>query len=304
MKAEQKKILVREIFGDPKPSSSDTKKVYVEKGSEEQFQRSFFKKAMEDGKFFSLDFPQFEKDFTEVRRELAKNKPEKFYIIDLQRLNNIQIAQKKLKFSVEELKAALESSDIQFFRKHSIDLMISLLPEEKDLKRLMNLEPSEVAKLSEIELFLSQLATIPLLREIFETFKLQNEVQDLLDQSQQIGLFKEPLVSVLDCKGLQTILLNLLRLSNYLNEGTKNGNTKAITFDSLLNLSKIKGREGKSLLHFAMKEIYKENPYYFNFVTDLLQSFSQNKLNFEEMYLVKSQIFKKQSSFEHLLKVL
>lgn len=46
--------------------------------------------------------------------------------------------------------------------------------------------------------------------------------------------------------------MNILRLSNFLNEGTKNGKKCCLNFDSILRLIKIKGKNNKSLLYYAI----------------------------------------------------
>lgn len=50
--------------------------------------------------------------------------------------------------------------------------------------------------------------------------------------------------------------MNICRLVNFSNFGSNNGNQKCLNFETTMRICKIKGNNNKSILYFAIKEIY------------------------------------------------
>ena len=120
--------------------------------------------------------------------------------------------------------------------------------------------------MSQIETFLHDLIHIDHLKEVLGNFKLKETLDCLLESAMEIELIKEPLILLMNSKNLQIVLLNILRLTNFMNEGSRNENSPALTFDSVLKVSKMKGHKGHSILFYAVKNLIQKNEYFFNFI--------------------------------------
>ncbi len=121
----------------------------------------------------------------------------------------------------------------------NIELIWKIFPRKEDLAILKNFEITDQI-LNKTEKFLINLIKIENLKEIIQLFYFKEEIDYFLERLTNIKNFKDPFILLLKNNNFKIFLIVLLRLTNFLNHGSKNCNKKAFNFKTLIKLSKFK----------------------------------------------------------------
>ncbi|KAL9667715.1 hypothetical protein QQ045_002079 [Rhodiola kirilowii] len=200
--------------------------------------------------------PPDQKTKTGRTNESSSKDPSSQYIqlIDSKKSHNISILLKALNVTTEEVKDVLvEGSEIP---TELLQTLLKMAPTtEEELK--LRLFTGEVSQLGPAERFLKSLVDIPFAFKRLEALLFRSSFQE------EASTIKESFATLeVACKQLRNsrlflkLLEAVLKTGNRMNDGTFRGGAQAFKLDTLLKLSDVKGKDGKTtLLHFVVQEI-------------------------------------------------
>ncbi|XP_038897288.1 formin-like protein 5 isoform X2 [Benincasa hispida] len=197
-----------------------------------------------------------DKTKTEGKKESSSQDPAHQYIqiIDSKKAQNLSILLRALNVTKEEVCDALhEGTELPSELLENL-LRMAPTPEEELKLRLFS---GELSQLGNAERFLKSLVDIPFAFKRLESLLFMGTLQE------DISITKESFVNLeIACKELRSsrlflkLLEAVLKTGNRMNDGTFRGGAQAFKLDTLLKLSDVKGKDGKTtLLHFVVQEI-------------------------------------------------
>ncbi|KGN57957.1 formin-like protein 5 [Cucumis sativus] len=197
-----------------------------------------------------------DKTKTEGKKESSSQDPALQYIqiIDSKKSQNLSILLRALNVTKEEVCDALhEGTELPSELLENL-LRMAPTPEEELKLRLFS---GELSQLGNAERFLKSLVDIPFAFKRLESLLFIGTLQE------DIAITKESFVNLeVACKELRSsrlflkLLEAVLKTGNRMNDGTFRGGAQAFKLDTLLKLSDVKGKDGKTtLLHFVVQEI-------------------------------------------------
>lgn len=196
-----------------------------------------------------------DKNKTDRKKEsLSLETPQYIQIIDTKKAQNLSILLRALNVTTEEVCDALQEGT-----QLPVELLQTLLKmaptTQEELKlRLFN---GEISQLGPAERFLKVLVEIPYAFKRVETLLFMNSAQE------EVSSVKESLTTLevacgklRDSRLFLKLLEAVLKTGNRMNDGTYRGGAQAFKLDTLLKLSDVRGKDGKTtLLHFVVQEI-------------------------------------------------
>ncbi|KAL0553784.1 hypothetical protein IC582_007688 [Cucumis melo] len=197
-----------------------------------------------------------DKTKTEGKKESSSQDPAHQYIqiIDSKKAQNLSILLRALNVTKEEVCDALhEGTELPSELLENL-LRMAPTPEEELKLRLFS---GELSQLGNAERFLKCLVDIPFAFKRLESLLFIGTLQE------DITITKDSFVNLeVACKELRSsrlflkLLEAVLKTGNRMNDGTFRGGAQAFKLDTLLKLSDVKGKDGKTtLLHFVVQEI-------------------------------------------------
>nr|GMC51805.1 formin-like protein 5 [Ipomoea batatas] len=200
-----------------------------------------------------------------TKKEAAEEKPQYIQIIDQKKAQNLSILLKALNVTTIEVCDALkEGNELPAELIHTLLRMAPTTEEELKLR----LFSGELTQLGLAERFLKVLVEIPFAYKRLETLLFMCTLQE------EAAMVKESFLTLevgltLACPFIQAacgklrrsrlflkLLEAVLKTGNRMNSGTYRGGAQAFKLDTLLKLSDVKGKDGKTtLLHFVVSEI-------------------------------------------------
>lgn len=196
-----------------------------------------------------------DKNKTDRRKEpLSLETPQYIQIIDTKKAQNLSILLRALNVTTEEVCDALrEGTQLP---GELLQTLLKMAPTtEEELKlRLFN---GEMSQLGPAERFLKVLVDIPYAFKRVETLLFMKSAQE------EVSSIKESLTTLevacgklRDSRLFLKLLEAVLKTGNRMNDGTYRGGAQAFRLDTLLKLSDVRGKDGKTtLLHFVVQEI-------------------------------------------------
>ncbi|XP_023524700.1 LOW QUALITY PROTEIN: formin-like protein 5 [Cucurbita pepo subsp. pepo] len=197
-----------------------------------------------------------DKNKSEGKKEASSQDPAHQFIqiIDSKKAQNLSILLRALNVTKEEVCDALhEGAELPAELLENL-LRMAPTPEEELKLRLFS---GELTQLGNAERFLKSLVDIPFAFKRLESLLFMGTLQE------DITITKESFVNLeIACKELRSsrlflkLLEAVLKTGNRMNDGTFRGGAQAFKLDTLLKLSDVKGKDGKTtLLHFVVQEI-------------------------------------------------
>ncbi|XP_023535048.1 LOW QUALITY PROTEIN: formin-like protein 5 [Cucurbita pepo subsp. pepo] len=197
-----------------------------------------------------------DKSKTDGKKETTSKDPVQQFIqiIDAKKAQNLSILLRALNVTREEVCDALhEGTDLPAELLENL-LRMAPTPEEELKLRLFS---GETSQLGNAERFLKTIVDIPFAFKRMESLLFMSTIQE------DIAITKESFANLeVACKELKSsrlflkLLEAVLKTGNRMNDGTFRGGAQAFKLDTLLKLSDVKGKDGKTtLLHFVVQEI-------------------------------------------------
>ncbi|XP_031119819.1 formin-like protein 5 [Ipomoea triloba] len=189
-----------------------------------------------------------------TKKEAAEEKPQYIQIIDQKKAQNLSILLKALNVTTTEVCDALkEGNELPAELIHTLLRMAPTTEEELKLR----LFSGELTQLGLAERFLKVLVEIPFAYKRLETLLFMCTLQEEAAMVKESFLTLEAACGKLRKSRLFLKLLEaVLKTGNRMNSGTYRGGAQAFKLDTLLKLSDVKGKDGKTtLLHFVVSEI-------------------------------------------------
>ncbi|XP_030462327.1 formin-like protein 3 [Syzygium oleosum] len=196
-----------------------------------------------------------DKNKTGRRKEpLSLETPQYIQIIDTKKAQNLSILLRALNVTTEEVCDALqEGTQLPVELLQTLVKMAPTAAEELKLR----LFSGEMSQLGPAERFLKVLVDIPHAFKRVETLLFMNSAQE------EVSSIKESLTTLevacgklRDSRLFLKLLEAVLKTGNRMNDGTYRGGAQAFKLDTLLKLSDVRGKDGKTtLLHFVVQEI-------------------------------------------------
>uniref|UniRef100_A0A7N0RD56 Formin-like protein n=1 Tax=Kalanchoe fedtschenkoi TaxID=63787 RepID=A0A7N0RD56_KALFE len=200
--------------------------------------------------------PPDQKIRSDRNNESSSKDPSSQYIqlIDSKKSHNISILLKALNVTAEEVQdVLLEGNELPI---ELLQTLLKMAPTtEEELK--LRLFTGEISRLGPAERFLKSLVDIPF------SFKRLEALLFRISLQEEASTIKESFATLeVACKELRNsrlflkLLEAVLKTGNRMNDGTFRGGAQAFKLDTLLKLSDVKGKDGKTtLLHFVVLEI-------------------------------------------------
>eukprot|EP00904_Undaria_pinnatifida_P009474 jgi/Undpi1/5657/HiC_scaffold_2.g00931.m1 len=182
-----------------------------------------------------------------------KKEAQKVELLDGKTLRNNGIVFKRFRTKPEDLRDALVAMDLEKFDMDKLIALRGISPSMEDLPKLKAYD-GELSKLDEVSLFMVLTARIPRYQARLDCALFMSGFgNDASFLSEKLALVNEAVSEVVDSKRLKRLIEVVLAMGNYLNEGTRNGEAKAIKLASLLKLDTVKTMDKKkTLLHVLM----------------------------------------------------
>lgn len=182
-----------------------------------------------------------------------KKASEKVELLDGKTLRNNGIVFKRFRTKPEDVRDALVAMDLSKFDMDKLIALRGISPNMEDLAKLKEYH-DDLSKLDEVSLFMVLTARIPRYQARLDCALFMSGFgNDATFLSEKLALVSEAVEEVVDSKRLKRLIEVVLAMGNYLNEGTRNGEAKAIKLASLLKLNTVKTMDRKkTLLHVLM----------------------------------------------------
>ncbi|CAM9332216.1 unnamed protein product [Ectocarpus fasciculatus] len=194
-----------------------------------------------------------EKEAAAAAEAAKKKKAERVELLEAKTLRNTGIAFKRFRMKPHDLRDSLVAMDLDKFDTDKFIALRNISPSPDDLPTLKGYE-GELDKLDEVTLFMVLTAKIPRYTARLDCALFMKGFSSDADfLSEKLGLVNIAVLEVVDSPRLKRLIEVVLAMGNYLNEGTRNGEAKAIKLASLLKLDTVKTMDKKkTLLHVLM----------------------------------------------------
>ncbi|KAI3439801.1 Formin-like protein [Psidium guajava] len=196
-----------------------------------------------------------DKNKTDRKKEsLSLETPQYIQIIDTKKAQNLSILLRALNVTTEEVCDAVQEGT-----QLPVELLQTLLKmaptTQEELK--LRLFSGEISQLGPAERFLKVLVEIPYAFKRVETLLFMNSAQEEVSSVKESLMTLEVACGKLrDSRLFLKLLEAVLKTGNRMNDGTYRGGAQAFKLDTLLKLSDVRGKDGKTtLLHFVVQEI-------------------------------------------------
>lgn len=174
-------------------------------------------------------------------------------LLDSKVLRNNGIVLKRFRTKVEDLRDSIVAMDLHKFDTDNLVALRGIAPATEDLAKLKAYD-GDLSKLDEVTRFMVITARIPRYQNRLEcALFMKAFAQDADSLSQRLQLVDTARKEVVQSHRLKRLIEVVLAMGNYLNEGTRNGEARAIKLASMLKLDTVKTMDKKkTLLHVLM----------------------------------------------------
>ncbi|KAK7009256.1 formin-like protein [Biomphalaria glabrata] len=241
---------------------------------------------LDDEKLYNvIDFNEFEDIFRlgpsgalvggadGTPKMLKKNKkPETISLLEANRLRNVAITRRKIELSNEDIVKAINSLDLKKLSLEIVDIMMTILPNEIEIKAFKNFEREKQAVnlLSDEDKFMLQMVKVERLAQKLHIMSFIGNYSDNIHQLQpQINAVIAASMSLKNSHKVRKIVEIILALGNYMNSN-KRGAVYGFKLQSLDMLVDTKSGDKKTtLMHFLVMTVQDKFPDLLNFDSEL-----------------------------------
>jgi hypothetical protein len=237
-----------------------------------------------------------------VRAQAPEKKVSSITLIDGKRSYNVELCLAKFKIPFETIKEAILECNMNFLTEENIEQLLTVIPTPEEIQTI-NSYDGDISSLGKTEEFFIRMSRIPdldrRLRFLFFHLNFENTYQEF---SSKLDSVYDAFICLRKSKKIRGMLELILSIVNYLNYGTRFGDTYGFKISSLKTLSSTKSVENDSnLIDFIVKTAQNKFP-------DLIDVEDELKLmgvamNIEENVL-KSEISSVESNFRDMSSLL
>ncbi|CAN0408951.1 unnamed protein product, partial [Ascophyllum nodosum] len=193
------------------------------------------------------------KETADAAAAAKKKKAAKVELLDAKTLRNNGIVFKRFRTPPTVLRDSLVRMELEKFDMDKLIALRGISPSPDDLPKLKEFQ-DDLGKLDEVSMFMVLTARIPRYQARLDcALFIKGFSSDADFLTEKIRLVDEAVLEVVDSDRLKRLIAVVLAMGNYLNEGTRNGDAKAIKLASLLKLDTVKTMDKKkTLLHVLM----------------------------------------------------
>ncbi|CAN0309547.1 unnamed protein product [Discosporangium mesarthrocarpum] len=161
-------------------------------------------------------------------------------LLDAKTMRNVGIAFKRFRTKPDVLLKQILSMDLTVLDYEKLTSLRNISPTPDDLPKL-KAYAGEISDIDEVSCFMVLSAKTPRYQARLDCLIfIQNFSSDADFLSERLTLVHEAILEVVESPRLKRIIEVVLAMGNYLNEGTRNGEARAIKLDSLLKLNTVK----------------------------------------------------------------
>jgi hypothetical protein len=191
---------------------------------------------------------------------------EQFFILDKTIANNFAISIKKFKISAQQTKNLAINMRLDMDDSYQL---IRCLPNDEDEKKLKDWS-GDPSILTKEETWLRAIIKTPRVkirvRCLMEKLDFENDFSQFYTRLQH---YNDPFIVFQSDFFFQSFLNTFLRVSNYLNHGTKRAEACGVSLDSFKRFDNIKAHGSKhSMFFMIVREIQQKDPNLLKFATD------------------------------------
>eukprot|EP01129_Flabellula_baltica_P010135 TRINITY_DN4247_c0_g1_i1.p1 TRINITY_DN4247_c0_g1~~TRINITY_DN4247_c0_g1_i1.p1 ORF type:complete len:557 (-),score=136.32 TRINITY_DN4247_c0_g1_i1:8-1480(-) len=203
-----------------------------------------------------------------VEKVSAPPKDVKKTFVEPKVLQNTSIFLRTIKMSLSDFTNKMLNVEEEFITAEIIEKLMDNLPSDNSvvdmIKSWMNEDESNTFdKLERVDQFYLRTSEIPHLKERLEISYLKQTFHQKLDNISATAVnYLTAVTSLQDTKDkIVQLLRYVLAVGNFINFGTRSGNSRGFFLRSLSNLRDVKGSTGSSnLLHFIAEQFPKDHP--------------------------------------------
>lgn len=231
-------------------------------------------------KTIPIDYNELQQEFKELSNEStrkpSKGQNDEFYLLSKNRVALLSIILSKNKYQITDIKKAILSADFNILTQETIDLLKRCLPTENEEELLKQHNLKLIAKITSTELFLKELIEIPSIRKIISAFSFLFRIEEMFYVLKS-NYFKltQVLKYLLNCEFLEVLMASTLKMTNFINTNTQNGQIQAVSFESFLKIIKIKSNFSKRTLFYFVSKYISGQLTFFQTFCDELKSFKR-----------------------------
>ncbi|CAB1097569.1 unnamed protein product [Ectocarpus sp. CCAP 1310/34] len=194
--------------------------------------------------------------------------------------------------SPETVRNAVMSMDLSFLDPDTLEKLEKLLPSPAEQKILTSFKGDIVSELAEVEQFLVLATGIP---DYEIRLRCAGYIQafepERASALEKITIVSDAISQVTNSAKLKRLLAVVLAVGNFLNEGSSNGDAKAITLESLLKITTVRrttkrpfaGGGDDNLAHSIMEWAAKSEPSLLSLGEDLPLAAKASRLSLDDL---------------------
>ncbi|XP_047341784.1 formin-like protein 5 [Impatiens glandulifera] len=189
-----------------------------------------------------------------AKKDAAESQPQYIHIIDSKKSQNLSILLRAWNVRTEEIyDALLEGNELP---AELLQTLLKMAPtSDEELK--LRLYTGDLARLGPADRFLKLLVDIPFAYKRVESLLFMCTLQEESTMvKESFNVLEAACTELTKSRLFLKLLEAVLKTGNRMNDGTFRGGAQAFKLDTLLKLSDVKGKDGKTtLLHFVVQEI-------------------------------------------------
>ncbi|CAM9121700.1 unnamed protein product, partial [Choristocarpus tenellus] len=203
----------------------------------------------------------------------AKKKKKTINLLDAKMLQNNGIVFKRFRMEPQELCDKVLGMDLKELDSDKLAALCAIAPTLDQLSTLKGFQ-GELSDLDDVQQFMVLTARMPRYKNRLDCLTFMQSCEgsaSLIDE--KLILVQEAIMGVGESPKLKRIIEVVLAIGNFLNEGTRNGDARAIKLDSLLKLNTVKTTDQKkTLLHFFCEWAKNNEPHLLDLYQDVEKS--------------------------------
>ncbi|CAH1788909.1 unnamed protein product [Owenia fusiformis] len=239
---------------------------------------------LDDEKLYDvINFDEFENKFkigslsldttdSSTTPSIRKKKVELVSMLDHTRLQNVAITRRKIELSDDAILRAINSIDLQSLTLDMVEILLRLVPNEKEVKELKKYEKEKkpIERLTEEDRFMLKLVKTERLSQKLNIMSYIGNFFDTVHSlTPQVNAIIAASMSIKNSKKVRKMLEIILAFGNYMNSN-KRGAVYGFKLQSLDMLLDTKSNDKKmTLLHFIVLTVKEKFPDIMNFDSEL-----------------------------------
>ncbi|KAI8846857.1 hypothetical protein BC829DRAFT_445004 [Chytridium lagenaria] len=213
---------------------------------------------------------EIKKDFTKTTSSESVG-PKEITFLDPKRSQNTNIMLKAIKISVQDIKKAITTFDLDVLGHHILSELLKVVPTDEELASLKQYE-NDVDNLASAEKFLFAMSEITHYEKKLKAMFFKSAYDEYMDDAETlVTSLRRATEDVKESKKFKEMLKVILALGNYMNSGQRGG-AYGFKLNSILKMADTKStitNRKHTLLHYLTELIPKKFPEIVGFQDEL-----------------------------------